>query len=83
MANENRQFSEEVAQNRRLIGGLTGAAGAIFGVGLLGVLRGGGTSDIETHTVISGWGGALSSMRLDTRLSRRVIWLPFATSQIT
>lgn len=38
---------------RRLIVGLTGATGAIFGVRLLEVLR--YSSDIETHLVISSW----------------------------
>jgi len=40
---------------RRLIFGLTGATGAIFGVRLLEVLKGSGDSDIETHLVMSSW----------------------------
>ena len=37
---------------RRLIVGLSGASGAIFGVRLLQVLRG---TDVETHLVVSKW----------------------------
>jgi 4-hydroxy-3-polyprenylbenzoate decarboxylase len=39
---------------QRLIVGITGATGSIFGVRLLQVLHG---SDVETHLVISKWGG--------------------------
>jgi 4-hydroxy-3-polyprenylbenzoate decarboxylase len=38
---------------RRLIVGITGASGSIFGVRLLEMLRG---TDIETHLVMSRWG---------------------------
>ena len=38
---------------RRLIVGITGASGSIFGVRLLQMLRG---TDIETHLVMSRWG---------------------------
>ena len=38
---------------RRLIVGLTGATGAVFGVRMLEVLK--NSSDIETHLVVSGW----------------------------
>jgi len=38
---------------RRLIVGITGATGSVFGVRLLQVLQG---SDVETHLVISRWG---------------------------
>jgi 4-hydroxy-3-polyprenylbenzoate decarboxylase len=38
---------------RRLIVGLTGATGAIFGIRLLEMLR---DTDVETHLVISRWG---------------------------
>lgn len=41
------------APRRRIIVGLTGASGAIFGVRLLELLRG---TDVETHLVISKWG---------------------------
>lgn len=39
---------------KRLIVGITGATGSIFGVRLLEVLQG---TDVETHLVISKWGG--------------------------
>src|SRR5215813_8616028 len=38
---------------RRIIVGLTGASGAIFGVRLLEALR---KTDIETHLIVSKWG---------------------------
>jgi 4-hydroxy-3-polyprenylbenzoate decarboxylase len=38
---------------RRLVVGITGATGAIYGVRLLQALRG---SDVETHLVLSRWG---------------------------
>jgi len=38
---------------RRLIVGITGATGAVYGVRLLQALRG---SDVETHLVVSRWG---------------------------
>ena len=38
----------------RLIVGITGASGTIFGVRLLEVLR---DSDVETHLIVSKWGG--------------------------
>src|SRR5262249_41240264 len=38
----------------RLIVGITGATGTIYGVRLLEVLQG---SDIETHLIVSKWGG--------------------------
>ena len=43
---------EEQRQMRRLIIGMTGSTGAIFGVRFLEALKG---SDIETHLVISKW----------------------------
>jgi 4-hydroxy-3-polyprenylbenzoate decarboxylase len=39
--------------SRRIIVGLTGASGAIFGVRLLEALR---NSDVETHLIVSKWG---------------------------
>ena len=42
-----------MATPRRLIVGITGASGSIFGVRLLQMLRG---TDIETHLVMSRWG---------------------------
>jgi len=42
-----------MATPRRLIVGITGASGSIYGVRLLEMLRG---TDIETHLVISRWG---------------------------
>jgi 4-hydroxy-3-polyprenylbenzoate decarboxylase len=42
-----------MATPRRLIVGITGASGSIFGVRLLEMLR---DTDIETHLVISRWG---------------------------
>ena len=42
-----------MATPRRLIVGITGASGSIYGVRLLQMLRG---TDIETHLVISRWG---------------------------
>ena len=42
-----------MATPRRLIVGITGASGSIYGVRLLEMLRG---SDIETHLVMSRWG---------------------------
>ena len=38
---------------RRLIVGITGATGSLFGIRLLQVLKG---SDVETHLVVSRWG---------------------------
>lgn len=38
---------------RRLIVGMTGATGSVYGIRLLQALQG---SDVETHLVISGWG---------------------------
>ena len=38
---------------RRLIVGITGATGSVFGIRLLQVLKG---SDVETHLVLSRWG---------------------------
>ena len=40
--------------SQRLIVGITGATGSIFGIRLLEVLRG---SDIQTHLIVSKWGG--------------------------
>jgi 4-hydroxy-3-polyprenylbenzoate decarboxylase len=42
-----------MATPRRLIVGITGASGSIYGVRLLEMLRG---SDVETHLVMSRWG---------------------------
>jgi 4-hydroxy-3-polyprenylbenzoate decarboxylase len=42
-----------MATPRRLIIGITGASGSIFGVRLLEMLRG---TDVETHLVMSRWG---------------------------
>src|SRR5918994_4570986 len=42
-----------MATSRRLIVGITGASGSIYGVRLLQMLRG---TDIETHLVMSRWG---------------------------
>jgi 4-hydroxy-3-polyprenylbenzoate decarboxylase len=42
-----------LAPKRRLIVGLTGATGMIYGVRLLQVLQG---TDVETHLVVSRWG---------------------------
>ncbi|KJK35677.1 phenolic acid decarboxylase subunit B [Streptomyces variegatus] len=49
----------------RLIVGMTGATGAIFGVRLLEHLR--GLEDVETHLVLSRW--ARSTLELETGLS--------------
>ncbi|MEU6912877.1 non-oxidative hydroxyarylic acid decarboxylases subunit B [Streptomyces olindensis] len=49
----------------RLIVGMTGATGAIFGVRLLQALR--GLDDVETHLVLSRW--ARSTLELETGLS--------------
>lgn len=57
---------------RRLIVGLTGATGAIFGVRLLEVLRGGGDSDIETHLVMSSW--ARRTVEHETRLTFKQVF---------
>jgi 4-hydroxy-3-polyprenylbenzoate decarboxylase len=38
---------------RRLVVGITGATGSVYGIRLLQALQG---SDVETHLVISGWG---------------------------
>jgi 4-hydroxy-3-polyprenylbenzoate decarboxylase len=43
----------QAAVRRRLIVGITGATGAIFGVRLLHALR---AADVESHLVLSGWG---------------------------
>jgi 4-hydroxy-3-polyprenylbenzoate decarboxylase len=40
-------------QSKRLIVGITGATGSIFGIRLLQALRG---SDVETHLIVSKWG---------------------------
>ena len=42
------------AHTKRLVVGITGATGSLFGIRLLEALRG---SDVETHLVISKWGG--------------------------
>ena len=42
-----------MATPRRLIVGITGASGSIYGVRVLEMLRG---TDIETHLVMSRWG---------------------------
>jgi 4-hydroxy-3-polyprenylbenzoate decarboxylase len=42
------------AATRKLIVAITGATGSIYGVRLLQVLQG---SDVETHMVMSKWGG--------------------------
>ncbi|MFF5978890.1 non-oxidative hydroxyarylic acid decarboxylases subunit B [Streptomyces olindensis] len=49
----------------RLIVGMTGATGAMFGVRLLQALR--GLDDVETHLVLSRW--ARSTLELETGLS--------------
>jgi len=41
------------AHTKRLVVGITGATGSLFGIRLLEALRG---SDVETHLVISKWG---------------------------
>jgi 4-hydroxy-3-polyprenylbenzoate decarboxylase len=43
----------ERAERRRLLVGITGATGSIFGIRLLQTLSG---SDVETHLVVSRWG---------------------------
>ncbi len=45
--------SEAAEGQRRIIVGITGATGAIYGVRLLEILR---DTDIETHLVVSKWG---------------------------
>ncbi len=42
------------ATSRRLIVGITGATGSIFGVRLLEALQ---NTDVETHVILSRWGG--------------------------
>src|SRR5436853_633456 len=42
-----------LTQPRRLVVGITGATGTIFGIRLLQVLKG---TDVETHLVVSRWG---------------------------
>ena len=44
---------DKEADVRRLIVGITGATGSIYGVRLLQALQG---SDVETHLVVSRWG---------------------------
>lgn len=53
---------------RKLIVGMTGATGAIFGVRLLEVLK---DSDVETHLIASKW--ALQTVEHETGLSAREI----------
>ena len=39
---------------KKIIVGISGASGAIFGIRLLEVLR--GAPDVETHLIVSKWG---------------------------
>jgi 4-hydroxy-3-polyprenylbenzoate decarboxylase len=54
---------------RRVILGMTGATGAVFGVELLRRLR--NQPDVETHLVLSQW--AKATIHLETRLSVREV----------
>ncbi len=51
---------------RRLIVGITGATGAIFGVRLLQALR---AAQVETHLVLSKWGLQTIQKKPKSRLS--------------
>ncbi len=48
-----RTGAREIGPMRRLIVGITGSTGAIFGVRLLEALR---STDVESHLIISKWG---------------------------
>ena len=46
------RIDSRMAEPRRIIVGITGATGTIFGIRLLEMLR---ESDVETHLVLSRW----------------------------
>ena len=52
---------------KRLIIGITGATGTIFGVRMLEILQG---SDVETHLIVSKWGARTLAYETDYDLDR-------------
>ncbi len=54
-------------ETKRLIIGITGATGTIFGVRMLEILQG---SDVETHLIVSKWGARTLAYETDYDLDR-------------